>query len=137
MSKSSTLANRRDTREIQPDEWMAFLNRFTRENRGAHARLEIVGRDADIGYQVETEDRPFDGVSADTKDRERSVWVTFGSTDREHLTHGIHDASAIRVLPATETEGAVLEVESADGTKTILELTRPETYALPQPEQVS
>jgi hypothetical protein len=52
--------------EIEPDRWIPFLAEFTRENRGAHARLEVLA--VDQGYQVETENRPFDGVSADAKD---------------------------------------------------------------------
>jgi hypothetical protein len=107
---------------------------FTRENRGAHARMEIVGPDAEIGYQVETEDRPFDGVSADIKDRERTVWIAFGSTGQDHLTHGVPNATVVRTLVADAPVETVLEVEAADGTKTILELTSPQAYALPPAE---
>jgi hypothetical protein len=134
MSKSSTLANQRDTQEVSVDRWIPFLAEFTRENRGAHARLEIVGAEAEVGYQVETEDRPFDGVLADVKGGERAVWIAFGSTAEDHMTHGIQGATLIRMLPATETTGAVLEVEAADGTRTILGLTKPDAYALPPAE---
>jgi Family of unknown function (DUF5335) len=135
MSKSMTIAHRPNTHEIPEKEWIPYLAEFTRENRGANARLEIVGADKEVGYQVETEDRPFDGVAADIKDRERTVWIAFGSTAEDHLTHGVHGAAAIRVLPSTEARGSVLEVEAADGTKTILELTLPESYALPPGER--
>lgn len=131
MSKSSTSTNQRNAREIHADQWIPFLAEFTQENRGAHARLEIVGPDTEVGYQVETEDRPFDGVSADVKDRERTVWIAFGSTDEDHLSHGVHNATVVRTLLADEPVETVLEVEAADGTKTILELTSPEAYALP------
>jgi hypothetical protein len=134
MSKSSTLANQRDVQEVPLNRWIPFLAEFTRENRGAHARLEILGADAEVGYQVETEDRPFDGVSADIKDNERTVWMAFGATADDHLEHGIQGTKVIRVLPQTEKMGAVLEVEDAEGTKTILALTKPETYALPPAE---
>ncbi len=132
MSKSSSFVI--DTREIPVDQWIPFLAAFTKENRGAHARLEVVGPDADVGYQVETEDRPFDGVAADIKDRERTVWIAFGATPENHLTHGVHHATVIRVVAATEEGGPVLEVEAADGTRTILEMTKPEEYALPPAE---
>jgi len=134
MSNSSTLANQRNVEEIHPERWIPFMAQFTKENRGSHARLEIIGPDDEIGYQVQTENRPFEGVSADTKDREREVWISFGSGTKDHLTHGIPRATAIRVLPPGESTGPVLEVEAADGTKAVLELTRPETYALPNGE---
>jgi hypothetical protein len=130
MSKSSTLSTRGTAQEIHPNQWIPFLAQFTRENRGAHARLEIVGSSTDIGYGVETEDRPFEGVSADIKNGERTVWVAFGSRAENHMTHGIRSATAIRVLPPAESTGAVLEIEDSDGTKTILELSHPEQFAL-------
>src|ERR1700681_1593556 len=80
---TSTLSKRLDTQEIRPEQWIPFLAEFTRENRGAHARLEILG--GEVGYNVETENRPLDGVAADVKDGERSVWIIFGSTPDNHL----------------------------------------------------
>lgn len=131
MNNSSTLANQTNVQEIPLDRWIQFLAEFTRENRGAHARLEIIGADADTGYQVETENRPFDGVSCDIKDRERTVWLTFGSTAADHLTRGIPQATVIRTLSPTAYQRVVLEIETADGTKNILYLTTPDAYALP------
>jgi len=131
MNRTSTEARPGTAREVPRNEWIPFLAEFTRENRGAHARLEVIGADAEIGYQVETEGRPFDGVSADVKDNETAVWIAFGSTPDNHMTHGIQRATVLRALPPTESRGAILEVEAADGTKTLLVLTRPEEYALP------
>jgi hypothetical protein len=117
------------TQDIDKDRWSTFLAEFTRENRGAHARLEVLG--PDVGYQVQTEDRPFDGVSADTKDGECAVWITFGSTKEDHLTHGIQNVRGVRVRPPVGESGAALEVMAQDQTTTVLELSRPEAYAIP------
>ena len=122
-----------DAQEIKKGEWITFLAEFTRENREAHARLEILGSDA--SYQVQTEDRPFDGISSDVKDGEQGVWIAFGSTSDDHLTHGVHEVTAIRLRPPTGAEGPALEVEARDGSKTILALSPPEAYALPPAEQ--
>jgi hypothetical protein len=89
------------TQDIDKDRWSTFLAEFTRENRGAHARLEVLG--PDVGYQVQTEDRPFDGVSADTKDGERAVWITFGSTTEDHLTR---PAAGWRIRGCAGSHGA-------------------------------
>ena len=129
MTTSGSAANRK-TQDVAPDQWTPFLTQFTRDNRGAHARLTVIGANADMGVQVETENRPFDGVSADLKDRERTVWISLGSGVNDHMAHGIPRATAIRTLAAVEGGGTVLEVESADGTKTLLELAS-EGYALP------
>lgn len=116
---------------IQQDQWIPFLAEFTKTYRGAHAVLRIVAPNTDVAYRVEAEDRPFDGVSADIKDREHAVWIAFGSGPHDHLTHGVHNAVAIQILHPESNKGPVLEVEAADGTRTILELNASEEYRLP------
>jgi formate hydrogenlyase transcriptional activator len=51
MTKSSTLVNQPNTWEIAPDQWIPFLAEFERENRGAHARVEVSG--PDVGYTLQ------------------------------------------------------------------------------------
>jgi hypothetical protein len=115
--------------EVARDQWIPFCAEFTRENRGAHAVLEVLG--GDVGCQVETEDRPFDGVTADVKDWEDTVWITFGDTPEYHLAHSASNVTAIHVRPPTGLFGAALLIESQDGSKRLLELSLPEEYALP------
>lgn len=121
------------TQHIGKEQWSAFFADFTRENRGAHARLEVLG--SEVGHQVLTEDRPFDGISADLKDGEQSVWITFGSTTEDHFTHGVHNVTAIQVRSPVGESGAALEIIARDKTATLLELSRPEAYALPPTER--
>jgi hypothetical protein len=130
MSDSSTTLRQLKTQDIEREQWIRFLADFTKQNRGAHAILEILGID-EIKHGVETEDRHFSGVSVDAKDGESTVWITLGDVPDRHLTHGIYNVTVIREIPPTEKQGAVLEVETADGTRTILQLTRPEAFALP------
>src|SRR5258708_17087206 len=104
----TTLAAERATLEISRDRWNAFLADFTRINRGAHATLEVLG--GDPARVVEAEDRPFDGISADVKDGEDTVWILFGSTPDDHLTHGIPRATALFVRERSDTYGATVEV---------------------------
>lgn len=128
MAKPSMVI-RQETRDIPANQWIPFLADFTRENRGAHAVLEVLGEQ--VGRQIATENRPFDGISADTKDGESTVWIAFGSTAANLFTHGVHGAKAIRVHPATVDSGAAIEVDARDGATTLLILSRPEEYALP------
>jgi len=116
---------------IEPALWGVYFAQFTRYFRGAHATLEVLG--PGVGYQVMTNDWPFDGLAADFKDKERSVWITFGfgSNPEDRLTHGIHNVVAVRTGPPPAQAAAVLEIEAKDGNRTLLTLTRPEEYALP------
>src|SRR5438874_8495489 len=99
MAKPTTTP-RETTLEIREEQWIPFFAEFTRENRGAHARLEVIGID-DVGYEVETENRPFDGVAADIKGGEQAVWIVFGSIPQDHLTHGIQKPTVVRMMPPT------------------------------------
>jgi uncharacterized protein DUF5335 len=113
--------------QISEDQWNAVLSAITRENRGAHGRLEVVGQD--VGDQVETENRPFDGIAADVKDSERVVWIHIGG-----VNHAVHGVTALRMIPRTGEYGPVIEVEDKEGVKTILTLESPEAYRLPPAE---
>src|SRR3989442_15182805 len=108
MGQPTVLPAQGATQDISRDQWIKFLDEFTRQNRGAHAQLEVLG--ADPGRFVEIEDRPFDGISADVKDGEDAVWMLFGSTPEDRLTHGIQSVTAIRVRPPAGRAGAALEV---------------------------
>ena len=131
MTKANAVKKQRATDEVPIGQWMQFLAEFTQANRGAHALLEVTG--PDVGYQVETADRLFDGVAADIRKNSaaHAVWITFGSKPADHITHGVHDAVTIRTLPRNETRGAVLDVEAQNGVRTVLELSLPEAYELP------
>jgi len=70
MANSTTAAKRGATPDtvVDRDQWILFCVEFTRQNRGAHAVLEVLG--GEVGYQVDSEDRPFDGISIDVRDDE-------------------------------------------------------------------
>lgn len=107
---------------INRDRWTTLLADFTRNNRGTHARLEMIG--PEIGSKVEAKDCVFDGISADNKDGEDTVWISVDSSASEHLTHGVSGATEIRLRDATGNRGAAVLVEGRDGNKALLELTR-------------
>jgi hypothetical protein len=115
--------------DIEAERWEPVLSTLTKDFRGAHARLEVLG--SDIKYLEPTENQPFEGISADTKDGERVVWISFGAAPDNRRTHSIHKVRAIHMLTPDSTAGAALEVEAEDGTKTILTLSNPGSFSLP------
>jgi Family of unknown function (DUF5335) len=114
--------------EISKDRWNSLFASITEEFRGAHARVEVYG--AEIGDQVETENRPFQGIAADDKDGENVIWMDFGD-----LTHGVHGVKSLRMAPRVGDAGPVIEVEAEDGTTTLLTLANPGSYELPAGEK--
>jgi Family of unknown function (DUF5335) len=132
-SKTSTPTENK-TELVTPEKWREFFTKITKEYRGAHAKVEVMG--GETGYNVMTEHRPFDGISADTKDGESSVWITFENTPSEpNVSHGVHHVTFVRVLSPGETTGAVVEIEANDKTRTLLSLSRPGDFELPPAQQ--
>jgi hypothetical protein len=125
-------AEQAGTQKIAEDQWIPFLAEFTRENRGGHARLEVLGTDSER-YVIE--DRPFEGISSDIKDGEHAVWIDFGSTPGDHLTHGVQNVTGILARLPAPPSGAALEMTSRDGMRTLLQLSLPGEYALPPAER--
>jgi len=117
-------------KDVQPDQWTPILSTVTRDFRGAHAQLEVLG--SDIKYLKPTENRPFEGISADIKDGERVVWISFGGGGPNNpYTHSIHGVTAIHILTPDSSAGSAIEIEAGDGTKTILTLSAPGSFSLP------
>jgi hypothetical protein len=117
--------------EVAPNRWTEFFREFTIENRGAHGRLEVINVD-EIGREVSVENRPFEGISADTKDAESAIWITFGTAPEDHFTHGIHGVKSVHWVPPQGERGAALEVTDREGTRSILTLSHPQEFALPE-----
>jgi hypothetical protein len=111
--------------EIERNQWLSFLNDFSKRNEGLPARIEVVGEE--IGAQEAGRHLPLVGVSFEAKGSEEGdVVVTFAgqtTADVRHFTRRIDSVTRIAARTGEQREGEedeALEIESADGTKTIL-----------------
>ena len=131
MANSTAAAQRGATPDIivDRDQWIPFCAEFTRQNRGAHAVLEVLG--GDVGYQVETEDRPFDGIATDVKDGEHTAWITFGDSPEYHLAHSISNVTTIHVRPPAGLVRGGAANRIAGWNKKSVGVELPREYALP------
>ena len=80
MGQPTVLPAQGATQDISRDQWIKFLDEFTRQNRGAHAQLEVLG--ADPGRFVEIEDRPFALVLTSPLSRASETAALAGFGDR-------------------------------------------------------
>ncbi len=112
------------THEIPGDGWRAFFDAFSRIHRGWRSRLEVIGKE--IGAQEEGRDLPLIGISADFEDpgRER-VLIALGGAPDDHVSHAVPHPKAVRVLQSREGALEALEIESADGSVTLLRFASP------------
>jgi len=106
------------TVEIPREGWVQRLNEFTSIHAGWLVSLDVLG--PDLGAQHEINNLPLLGVYVDRTDHDRTIEVSVGRLSGEHLTHMIAAATRIYIERTDDGADAALQVESADGTKTIL-----------------
>lgn len=108
------------TREIPRSEWRNFFDAFSKLHEGWLTTVEVIGDDVP-GDQLEANELPLIGISSDNKGSEPdAVEITVGRDPSDQVTHIIDTASRV-LFEETETGGHEgLEIESADGGRTIL-----------------
>ena len=106
------------TVEIPRAEWVQRLNEFSAVHEGWLVSLDLLG--PDLGAQHAIENLPLLGICAGRSDQDRTIDVSVGQSGGEHLTHMIEAATRISIERTDDGADAALQVESADGTKTIL-----------------
>ena len=107
-------------RLVPETEWSTFLDDFSRRHRGRFATVRVFN--PRIGSQIEARDMPLEGVVSQI-DAPGRISIHLGSAPpRSNIEHEI-DAPR-RVWLGLSEGGAeeALEVESDDGTKTLIEL---------------
>ena len=116
------------TREIPSAEWPAFLDAFSRLHQGWRTRVEVLGRE--FGAQEETGHLPLMGIATDARDpRRQRITITLGRSPDDHVSHAVDRPSKIFVERTDEGADQALEIESANGTTTLLRFLDP---ALPE-----
>lgn len=106
------------TLEIPREAWVNRLNEFTIIHEGWLVSLDVLG--PEIGAQPEVDNLPLLGVSADRVNHDGTVAVSVSRSATEHFTHVIHAVTRIYIERTDDGADAALQIESADGSTTIL-----------------
>jgi len=114
------------TTEIPRAEWSRGLAEFSAAHDGWLVSLDILS--PDIGAQPDITDLPLVGVTFEDI-RAGTVTISAGRSAVPEITHAIQAPSHVWVERTDAGADAALEIESADGAKTILRLR---TAALPE-----
>lgn len=116
--------------ELPRATWVDRLNAFTIAHEGWIASVEVLG--PEIGAQPEIVNLPLIGVSADRVDHDGTIAVSVAQSGTGHLTHIIKGVTHIYVEYTDDGGTAALLVESADGTRTIVQLRAPPLRGRPR-----
>ena len=106
------------TREIPRNEWIKFFDDFSKQHQGWIVIVEVIS--PELGDQEEADGLPLVGITADVKDGENRIEIMVGGKPEAHLTRIIQNPKLVWVKQSEEEAHEALDVESEDGTKTIL-----------------
>ena len=110
-------------RLVPRSEWFKFFDAFSRRHQGQATTVRIFG--PKIGSQIEARELPLEGiVSRRPTPRARSDPLG-AAPPRSNIEHHITDPNQVWVEMSNAGVEEALEIESWDGTKTLMEFRAP------------
>ncbi len=111
-------------REVPREEWVEYLNSFSRRHEGWLVTVEVLG--AAIGAQVEAEEMVLEGVTADLKEGgEDVISVILGKKSTGRVTHNITSPTHVRIEQTEDGSDMTLQIESGGGVTTLVRFRSP------------
>src|SRR6266849_2986128 len=101
--------------EVQPKEWISFLDGFSRQHEGWLASIEVA---TPGGKLTEVVNQRLRGVSIDHADGKQRAYVEVGDTPDQCLTHVVEGPMRIRFKRTRAGAHEGLEIQAADGSTT-------------------
>ena len=116
--------------EIPRDRWPDYLDQFSRVHRDWPARVETT-----IDTQPESRnaaDLPLLGVTDERVGGREQITIMLGRMSNAHLSHTIEQPLKMRGAEWNDGYSGLLEIESADGARTTVQVGPPEQTLPPQ-----
>lgn len=109
--------------ELKKEDWKTFLDNLTKRRYEWMTDIEVISPDA--GSQTLSNGLPLNGITLETLGDNISIDISVGETTGNHQTHMIRNPTTIAFLAGDATHGDVVDIEEANGTKTLLRFTEP------------
>lgn len=103
--------------EVEPDNWISFLDGFSRQHEGWLASIEV---ETATGKLMEVRNRPLRGVSIDHAHGKQRAYVEVGDDAKECVTHIVDAPKCIRFKRKQTGAHEGLDIVSADGSTTLI-----------------
>ena len=109
--------------ELKKEDWGTFFDNLSKRRYEWITEVEVINPTA--GDQILSNGLPFNGITVEPGDEHTSIHVSVGETTGNHQTHTITDPTRVAFLAGDDTHSDVVDIEEADGTKTLLRFTGP------------
>ncbi len=103
--------------DIPHEQWLAFLDSFSRQHLDWLVTIEV---ESLPGTLIAVEQRQLKGISIDRADGKERAYIQVGYGTKEHITHIVDSPTHIRFKRSETGAHEGLEIESADGTTTVI-----------------
>lgn len=111
------------TNEIHITQWKQFFDDESHDKLDWLTKVEVLS--PVNGVQILSEGLPLSGLTFEDKDKSPQIEILLGKNTAHHQTHNILAPTKVYFRRADENSGGTIEIEEADGTKTLVYLTDP------------
>lgn len=109
--------------ELKKEDWGRFFDTLSKRRFEWRTEIEVVGEN--VGDQTLSEGLPLNGITVETIDGRTSVDISVGASTGHHQTHNISNPVRVAFLAGDNFSGDVVDIEEADGTKTLIRFIEP------------
>lgn len=109
--------------EIKKEDWANFFESLSKRRYEWITKVEVLN--SEMGDQVLTDGLPLNGVTLETNGERISIDISVGENTDAHQTHNILNPVRVAFLAAEANHGDVIDIEEADGTKTLITFIEP------------
>ncbi len=110
------------TQIIPRNEWEDFVNDLSKRRKGWRARIEVIS--SEMGDQILDKGLPLVGIALEERKGRTEIEIAVGQDTGHHITHSVKNPEKISFLSEQDDRGGVLELEEANGTKTLIHLDK-------------
>jgi hypothetical protein len=109
--------------EIKKKDWPGFFNSLGRRRFEWITKIEVMN--SEMGDLFLTDGIPLNGITVETNGDRTTIDVSVGENTDAHQTHNILNPERVAFLKADDNHGDVIDIEEADGTKTLITFIEP------------
>lgn len=115
------------TTEIARYDWTSFFDSLTYLHVDEPVSIEVLRQD--IGAQLQVDDLPLDGITAELKGPRATITIAAGSDPERHISHVITEPVSVRLARGSAGEDEALEIVDADRTVTLVFFDAPKKWS--------
>lgn len=111
------------TYEIEREEWSRFFDTLSKRRYEWTTEIEVLS--PTLGDQTLNLKLPFNGITVEGSGEQTSLDISVGETTGRHQSHTILNPTRVAYLASEDNLNDVIDIEEADGTKTLISFVEP------------